>query len=117
VRINAVHGRQSTSSADKLPTLFPHRDVRGAFASDPERAAETARFNATLQAGYFILAARALGLDCGPMGGFDRARVDADFLAGTSWRALLLCNLGYVDATKLFPRLPRLDFDEACTLL
>ena len=69
-----------------------------------------------MQAGYLILAARALGLDCGPMGGFDTAKVDAAFLPEGKWRSTLLINLGYADPAKLFPRLPRLDFDEACRI-
>jgi 3-hydroxypropanoate dehydrogenase len=101
---------------EKLPKLFPHKDVRGVFAGKPEVAEAMASRNATLQAAYFMLAARAHGLDCGPMAGFDKAKVDAEFLAGTTWRSLFLCNLGHGDAAKLHPRGPRLDFDEACTL-
>jgi 3-hydroxypropanoate dehydrogenase len=100
---------------EKLGKLVPGRDVSGYFAG-PEKAAaadEAARTNAWLQAGYFILAARALGLDCGPMGGFDKARTDAAFLAGSSWRSFLLVNLGHGDPAPLWPRAPRLSFDEA----
>lgn len=101
---------------DKLPTLFPHADARSWFTSSPAVAEETAFRNATLQAGYLILAARALGLDTGPMSGFDRQKVDQAFFAGTTWKSNFLINLGYGDPTKLFARLPRLDFEDACKL-
>jgi 3-hydroxypropanoate dehydrogenase len=77
----------------------------------------TATRNGTLQGGYFILAARAMGLDCGPMSGFDNAKVDAEFFPGQQVKSNFLCNLGYGDASKLFPRNPRLEFEEACRLL
>ena len=101
---------------EKLPKLFPMRpEMRENIGSRPAEVRRAlAEQSATLQAGYLVLAARALGLDCGPMGGFDRAKVDEAFFAGTSWRTFLLVNLGYGDPTKLYPRLPRLDFDEAC---
>lgn len=102
---------------DQLPRLVPHRDERTAFANNPAMAEEVARFSATLQIGYFLLAARALGLDCGPMGGFDRAMVDEAFFAGTAWRSLLLMNLGHGDPAKLHPRQPRLDFEDACRIV
>ncbi|MEO8667285.1 MAG: malonic semialdehyde reductase [Bauldia sp.] len=97
---------------DHLPRLFPHADVRGMFAGNPQLAEGTASYNATLQAGYFIMALRAVGLDAGPMGGFDKAKVDAEFFTDTSFRSSLLINIGYGDHTKLFPRSPRLAFDE-----
>jgi 3-hydroxypropanoate dehydrogenase len=95
----------------QMGTLAPGRDLSTAF---PDEAAslETARTNALLQAGYFLMAARALGLDCGPMGGFNPTAVDAAFLAGSSWRSFLLCNLGHGDASQLWPRAPRLAFGE-----
>ena len=99
---------------EKLPQLFPHGDARSWFASSPQLAADTARRNCALQAAYFIIAARAFGVDSGPMSGFDHAVVDAAFFEGTTWRSDLLINLGYGDATKLFGRLPRLGLDEAC---
>jgi 3-hydroxypropanoate dehydrogenase len=102
---------------EKLPQLFPHTDARRWFAGKPELIDETAMRNGSLQGAYFIIAARALGLDCGPMSGFDRGRVDEIFFADTSWRSNFLCNLGHGDADKLRPRAPRLDFDEACRLL
>lgn len=103
-----------TQFHDKLPQLFPHVDARGWFTGSPAVAHETAFRNATLQAGYLILAARALGLDAGPLSGFDKALVDEAFFAGTSWTSNFLINLGHGDASKLFGRLPRLLVDEAC---
>ncbi|MDZ7927635.1 MAG: malonic semialdehyde reductase [Agrobacterium sp.] len=101
---------------EKLPALFPHADARSWFTSSAAMAEETAFRNATLQAGYLILAARALGLDTGPMSGFDKGRVDAAFFAGTTWKSNFLINLGYGDPSKLFGRLPRLSFEDACVL-
>ncbi|MCZ7887699.1 MULTISPECIES: malonic semialdehyde reductase [Agrobacterium] len=101
---------------EKLPQLFPHADARSWFTSSPDVAEETAFRNATLQAGYLILAARALGLDTGAMSGFDKAKVDAAFFAGTTWKSNFLINLGYGDPSKLFGRLPRLGFEDACLL-
>lgn len=98
--------------------LFPHNPrLYDSFAHDPRHAETTAFRNATLQAAYFLLAARALGLDCGPMSGFDEAQVNASFFPDGRFRVNFLCNLGYGDASKLFGRLPRLDFDEACRVL
>lgn len=102
---------------EKLPALFPHADARSWFAGKPKAIEETAKRNGSLQGAYFIIAARALGLDCGPMSGFNRAKVDEEFFAGTPWRSNFLCNLGHGDPDKLHPRSPRLDFDEACRLL
>lgn len=101
---------------DKLPTLFPHADARSWFTGSPEAAHETAFRNASLQAGYLLLAARAVGLDVGPMSGFDKAKVDAAFFEGTDWTTNFLINLGHGDAAKVFGRLPRLAFDDACLL-
>ena len=101
---------------DKLPQLFPHADARAWFASSEALAAETAFRNSTLQGAYLILAARALGLDAGAMSGFDRAKTDAAFFAESGWKSNFLINLGHGDATPLFPRSPRLSFDEACIL-
>lgn len=101
---------------EKLPELFPHADARSWFTSSPAMAEETAFRNATLQAGYLILAARALGLDTGPMSGFDKAKVDEAFLAGTTWKSNMLINLGHGDASKVFGRLPRLAFADAAVL-
>lgn len=102
---------------DHLPKLFPHADLKGMFASNEVLAARSALQNSSLQGGYFILAARALGLDIGPMGGFDSAKVDDMFLKGTSWKSNFLCNVGYGDSSKLFPRGPRFDFEEACKIV
>jgi len=100
-----------------LPKLFPHRDMTGPFKDNPA-AAQTAAFrNGTLQGGYFILAARALGLDCGPMSGYDAAKVDAEFFAGTAVRSNFLCNLGYGDPGSIFQRSPRFAFAEVCSIL
>lgn len=101
---------------DKLPQLFPHADARPWFADKPDLIAATAFRNSSLQGGYFIIAARALGLDCGPMSGFDAAKLDAAFFAGTTLKSNFICNLGHGDAGKLFSRSPRLAFDEACTV-
>jgi 3-hydroxypropanoate dehydrogenase len=103
---------------EHMPRLFPMRpQMRDEVAARPPEVRERQAFqSATLQAGYLILAARALGLDCGPMGGFDPAKVDAAFFADQTWRTTLLVNLGYGDRAKLFPRLPRLDFEEACRI-
>ncbi|HEV3142652.1 MAG TPA: malonic semialdehyde reductase [Gemmataceae bacterium] len=103
---------------EKLPKLFPHADAKAWFKDLPEPILEsTALRNGSLQGAYFMLAARALGLDCGPMSGFNNAKVDAEFFAGTTVKSNFLCNLGYGDASKLFPRSPRLDFDEACKVI
>jgi 3-hydroxypropanoate dehydrogenase len=103
---------------EQLPRLFPHNPaVKAWFEGDAKRAfAETTAFrNGSLQGGYLIAAARALGLDCGPMSGFDHAKVDAAFFAGTTVKSNFICGLGYGDPAKLFPRSPRLAFDEACS--
>jgi len=99
---------------EKLPVLFPHTDARSWFVGNGTLIADTAFRNSSLQAAYFILAARAAGLDCGPMSGFDNGKVDAAFFLGTSVKSNFICNLGYGDASKLYPRGPRLGFDEAC---
>lgn len=108
---------QDLDFPDTLPRLFPHADARAWFAGNDALIHSTALRNSSLQAGYFILALRALGLDCGPMSGFDAGMVDALFFAGTNVRANFLVNIGYGDETKLHPRNPRLSFDEGCRLL
>lgn len=100
----------------KLPVLFPHTDAKSWFEGPREGRAAPAFRNGSLQGAYLILAARALGLDTGPMSGFDNAGVDAAFFAGTAIKSNFLVNLGYGDATKLFPRSPRLSFDEAARI-
>lgn len=102
---------------ERLPELYPHIDARAWYAGNPALAAETAFRNGSLQAGYFILALRAVGLDAGPMSGFDNAKVDEEFFAGTRLRSNLLVNIGYGDVSALHPRGPRLSFEEGCTLL
>jgi 3-hydroxypropanoate dehydrogenase len=106
-----------TEFYEKLPELFPHADMRSYFVGNQAFSEETAFRNSSLQGGYFILAARSLGLDCGPMSGFDKAKVDAEFFPDGKWKANFLCNVGYGDRSKLFPRNPRLAFDEACRVL
>ena len=103
---------------EHLDRLFPHDlSARSWFEGKDEVVRNTAFRNATLQGAYLIIAARALGLDCGPMSGFDNAGVDRDFFAGTSVRSNFLCNLGYGDATSLFQRNPRLSFDEIAEII
>ncbi|MDH4871122.1 malonic semialdehyde reductase [Pseudomonas sp. BN515] len=116
---------------EQLPKLFPHTDARAWFANTPELAGLTARRNSSLQGAYFMLAARAVGLDCGPMSGFDNALVDHEFFPAdgradafqlehfpdSQVKSSFLVNLGYGDPSKLHARAPRLDFDEVCKLL
>lgn len=99
---------------DKLPQLFPHTDARSWFAGKPAVIEATAFRNSSLQGAYFMLAARSLGLDCGPMSGFDSDMVDAAFWAGTPVRTNFICNLGKGDPAQLFGRSPRLAFEQAC---
>src|SRR5271156_3773811 len=100
---------------EQMPKLFPHADAKAWFKDLPENVLEyIALRNSSLQGAYFMLAARSLGLDCGPMSGFNNAKVDAAFFAGTTVKSNFLCNLGYGDPNKLFPRSPRLSFEEAC---
>jgi len=102
---------------DKLPQLFPHTDARSWFVGHPLKIEHTAFRNSSLQGGYFILAARALGLDCGPMSGFDAVKMDAAFWAGTTVKTNFICTLGEGDPTKVLARSPRLSFEEACRLV
>ncbi|PJK00070.1 malonic semialdehyde reductase [Lysobacteraceae bacterium NML75-0749] len=102
---------------EKLPVLFPHTDAKSWFDGPRENRAHPALLNSSLQAAYLIMAARALGLDTGPMTGFDRAKVDAEFFAGTQWKSTMLLNLGKGDPGSIFPRSPRLSFAEACQIL
>ena len=106
-----------TEFYERLPQLFPHADMRAYFVGNQPLIDETAFRNGTLRGGYCVLAARAVGLDCGPMSGFDPAKVNAEFFPDGKWKANFLCNLGYGDRSKLFPRNPRLEFDEACRVL
>ena len=117
---------------EKMPKLFPHNPaMKELFAGNPQLVETTARRNSTLQGAYLIMAARALGLDCGPLSGFDNAKLDEEFFAAGKEcegcdqeffpvghvKSNFLCNLGYGDPSKVFPRSPRLNFEEACTLL
>jgi nitroreductase len=103
---------------EKLPKLFPHADAKAWFKDLPENVLEyVALRNSSLQGAYFMLAARSLGLDCGPMSGFNNQKVDAAFFAGTTIKSNFLCNLGYGDASKLYPRNPRLTFEETCSII
>jgi 3-hydroxypropanoate dehydrogenase len=103
---------------ERLPKLFPHADARSWFKDLPEPVLEyIALRNSSLQGAYFMLAARSLGLDCGPMSGFNNANVDAAFFAGTTIKSNFLCALGYGDASKLHPRSPRLTFEETCQII
>jgi nitroreductase len=101
---------------EKLPELFPHTDAKSWFVGNPELIASTAFRNSSLQGAYLIMAARALGLDCGPMSGFEKAGVDAAFWAGTTVETNFLCTIGHGTPKNLFPRSPRLAFDEACAI-
>lgn len=103
---------------EKLPKLLPAMpQMKDMFEKNPALAQTNAFRSGTLQGAYLMIAARAVGLDCGPMSGFDNAKVDAEFYRGTSTMSNFLCNLGYGDAAKLYPRNLRLDFDEACRIL
>ena len=106
-----------TEFHEKLPVLFPQFDMRSRFAGKQALIDETAFRNSSLQAAYFIVAARALGLDCGPMSGFDANKLNAEFFPDGKWKVNLLCNLGYGDQSKLHPRNPRLEFEEAVAVL
>jgi 3-hydroxypropanoate dehydrogenase len=103
-----------------LPRLFPHNPaMKNAYVGEEKKrhVETTALRNSSLQGAYFIIAARALGIDTGPMSGFNNAAVDKEFFAGTAWKSNFLCNLGKGDPSKIFPRNPRLEFDEACRIL
>jgi len=97
---------------ESLPRMFPQVDAKAWYEGNDALIAETAMRNGSLQGGYFILAARALGLDCGPMSGFDAGGVTREFFGGTQIHANLLCNLGYGDASRLHPRNPRFAVEE-----
>ena len=101
---------------ENLPQLFPHADARSWFVGNKALIEATAFRNSSLQGGYFIMAARAVGLDCGPMSGFDAEKVNATFFAGSQVKVNFICNIGYGDANKLHPRSPRLSFEEACRI-
>lgn len=102
---------------EQLPRLFPHTDAKSWFVGNQALIEATAFRNGSLQGAYFMLAARALGLDCGPMSGFDADKVNAEFFAGTTVKANFICSLGHGDPAGLFPRSPRPSFDDVCQIL
>ena len=102
---------------DQLPKLFPHADARSWYAGDQAKINAAALMNGSLQGGYLVLAARALGLDCGPMAGFDANKVNETFFPDGQWKVNFIMNIGYGDAEKLHPRNPRLSFEEACKIV
>jgi nitroreductase len=108
---------QDMAFYEQLPKLFPHADAKAWFAGNDAKITATAFRNSSLQGAYFMLAARGLGLDCGPMSGFNSEKLDAEFFKGTRVKSNFLCNLGYGDASKLFPRSPRLTFAEAAKIV
>jgi 3-hydroxypropanoate dehydrogenase len=113
--VTAILGHDMTFY-EKLPKLFPHADAKSWFAGNEPLIATTAFRNSTLQGAYLMIAARALGLDCGPMSGFDNAKVDELFFAGTAIKSNFLCNIGYGDPEGIFARSPRFDFEEVCSI-
>lgn len=113
--VTAILGHDMTFY-EQLPKLFPHADARSWFAGNEPLIEATAFRNSTLQGAYLMIAARALGLDCGPMSGFDNAKVDELFFAGTAIKSNFLCNIGYGDLEGLFARSPRFAFDEVCKI-
>lgn len=102
---------------DKLPVLFPHGDARSWFTSSPMFAAETGLRNSSMQAAYLIMACRSMGLDTGPISGFDQQQVNQLFFKDTTHKINLIVNIGYGDTDKIYARLPRLEFNEACHIL
>ncbi len=106
-----------TEFYEKLPYLFPHTDARSWYAGNPEKIKSAGEMNATLQGAYFMLAARAVGLDCGPMGGFNNESLDQDFFADGKRKSIFICALGHGDTDQLYPRSPRLAFDQACEIV
>ncbi len=114
--VTAIIG-QDMKFYDRLGALFPHTDARPWFAGNDKVIKATAFRNSTLQGAYFMLAARALGLDCGPMSGFDEDAVNETFFKGTDVQSNFLCSIGYGNGENMFPRSPRLEFDDACSVL
>lgn len=113
----AVIIANDTRFYEHMPQIWHGKGAMERFASNPASAEGTATKNGTLGGAYFMLAARALGLDCGPMGGFDAAKVNAEFFPDGRWQANFLCNLGHADPAKIHPRNPRLSFEQACQVL
>ncbi len=102
---------------EKLPFLFPHMDARSWYAGNPEKIKSAGEMNATLQGAYFMLAARSVGLDCGPMSGFNNESLDEEFFPDGKTKSIFMCAIGHGDSSKIFPRSPRLSFDEACKII
>lgn len=102
---------------EHLPKLFPHADAKSWFEGKPDLIEETAFRNSTLQGAYLIIAARMLGLDCGPMSGFDAAKLNDEFFPDGRFKSNFLCNIGHGSSEGLFPRSPRFDFDDVCQIL
>lgn len=107
---------EDTKFYDHMPKLFPHTDAKSWFIGNDDLIRETAFRNSTLQGAYFIMAARSLGLDCGPMSGFDTDKLNEAFFKDTTFKVNFLCNLGYGDPKNLFPRSPRFEFDDVCEI-
>ena len=102
---------------EKLSYLFPHTNAKSWYEGKEQKIKSTAELNATLQGAYFIIAARSLGLDCGPMIGFDKEKLNQEFFPNETVNSIFICGIGYGDDTKIHPRSPRLDFEEACEIL
>ncbi len=102
---------------EKLPFLFPHMDARSWYTGNPEKIKSAGEMNATLQGAYFMLAARSVGLDCGPMSGFNNESLDEEFFPDGKTKSIFMCAIGHGDSSKIFPRSPRLSFDEACKII
>lgn len=106
-----------TKFYEKLDYLFPHTDAKSWYVGKPDKITAVGTMNATLQGAYFMLAARSVGLDCGPMGGFNADTLNAEFFPDGKIKSIFICGIGYGDTTKIFPRSPRLNFDEACEII
>jgi len=106
-----------TEFYEKLPYLFPHTDAKSWYEGKPDKIKAVGAMNATLQGAYFMMAARSIGLDCGPMGGFNNETLDQAFSPDGKTKSIFLCCIGHGDNSKIFPRSPRLSFDEACAII
>jgi len=106
-----------TEFYERLPYLFPHADAKSWYEGKPDKITNVGLMNATLQGAYFMMAARSIGLDCGPMGGFNAETLDQEFFPDGKTKSIFICGIGYGDRTQIFPRSPRLSFDEACEII
>lgn len=106
-----------TEFYEKLPYLFPHTDAKSWYEGKPDKITSSGSMNATLQGGYFILATRSIGLDCGPMSGFNNATLDEEFFPDGKTKSLFICGIGYGDHSMVHPRSPRLSFEESCDII